>query len=108
MATVVRSPHFSLPLRFLRGGCPVLEQDSTEEIQQCGEIALRYERGQRTGLPDFGVPDQAMLQGGANLVEITAAVTQHDTRVAASADREQIIKRGVDKVRVTIGGNRNG
>src|SRR5690349_14821282 len=73
LATVVRSPHFSLPFRFARGGCPVVEQDSSEEITQCGEVALRYERGQRTAIPDFGVPDQAMLQQGANLDQIVAA-----------------------------------
>ena len=105
---MVRSPHFSLPFRFAKGGCPVLEQNSLPEIQQCGEVAMRYERGQRTALPEFGVPDQAMLQKGANLAEISSSITEHDDRIAAHADRDQIIKRGLDKVRVTLGAVTNG
>ena len=108
MADLVTNPHFALPFRFGKGGCLVVEDNSPEEIEQCAEIALRYERGQRTGMPTFGLPDQALLQGGANFSQIVSAVTEHDDRIEAEVTRDQIIQHGVDRVRVTLKARTNG
>jgi hypothetical protein len=108
MVAVVDTPHFRHPFQFGRSGVITVEQDSPEEIFGCAEVALLYERGTRLGMPKFGLPDQAMLQKGANLSAIVAAVSEHDPRLAALADREDIIRKGVDRVRVKLKARDNG
>jgi hypothetical protein len=108
VAAVVSTPHFRHPFQFGKGGVMTVEQDSDEELAGCAIVALLYERGQRIGMPDFGLPDQAMLQRGANLDQITAASREHDERLDASAEQAGNIKQGVEHVRVVLKLVRNG
>jgi hypothetical protein len=105
-------PHFALPFRFVAGTAAVNDQDSTEDVAACAEAVLRYvktagpdgvRRGAAVELPDFGTPDQAFKQGGADPGEIAAALNEWEPRateqLAASA-----IEDLVQTVRVQIGG----
>src|SRR3954466_10625312 len=106
---MVTNPVYRIPFSFTPGGVAVLEQDSGEEKVQSAEVVLRYERGQRTGLPKFGLEDQAMLQNGANLSAIVAAVAEQDERVEVTAEHDIArIRQGVDRVRVTLKARSNG
>lgn len=54
-------PHFALPFRFEDRGDGILavvvtEQDSSAEVADCVETAIRTTAGQRTALPEFGRP----------------------------------------------------
>lgn len=101
MADLV-NPHFAFPFRFGRGGVPCVEQDSPEEIQQSAEMALRWRRGNRLGLPDYGLPPQEMRMGGADLTAITAAVARFEDRVVPNATRDQMIRDAVDRVQAEL------
>lgn len=77
MADLVNTPQLKFPMQMTASGRVMLvEQDSFEDRVQNAIICLRYERGQRTAIPEFGLPDQAMRQGGADLSEIVSAVLQ--------------------------------
>ena len=56
-------PQFAMPFRVESGVVVEVEQDSTEEIQQCVEAVLRTIVGTRLlDAPDFGVPDETFVQ----------------------------------------------
>lgn len=75
MADLVNTPQFKFPMTISSGGrVGVVEQDGLEDRMQNAVVCMRYERGQRTQLPEFGLPDQALRQGGANLSEIVSSV----------------------------------
>ena len=50
-------PHWSLPPRLDGRSFAVTEQDSSDEIADCVELALRTVQGERRTLPEFGRPD---------------------------------------------------
>lgn len=82
MAHLVNTPQLKFPMQMTANGTVLLvEQDSFEDRVQNALICLRYARGQRTQLPEFGLPDQAMRQGGANLNEIVSSVLQWEPDV---------------------------
>lgn len=76
-------PHFSLPLRLVAGQAVVVEQDSAEEVSDCVQAVLRYRRGYRLELPEFGLPDQAFLEGGPRASDVTDAVRRWAPRANA-------------------------
>jgi len=73
-------PHLALPLRVIDGHLATVEQDSEADILQCVRVVLLTPRGARDELPEFGVPDQAFHQGGADIAEIDAAIAMGATR----------------------------
>lgn len=75
MALLVSTPQLAVPFDMgLDGLVATVEQDSPQDRLQNAVAVLRYERGQRTALPDFGLPDQALRENGASFNEIVAAV----------------------------------
>lgn len=94
-------PRLRFPLRFTNGRTELVEQDSIEEIAQCVEIILRTPRGQRLDLPDFGIPDQAFRENGADLVALRSAIEQYEPRAAVVLEHDGVIERLVDRVTVT-------
>ena len=59
---MAKFPHFTLPFQFVPSGAgglaaAVAEQESIDEIGTCVEVVIRTVQGQRTTLPDFGVPE---------------------------------------------------
>lgn len=94
-------PRLRFPLSFKYGRLELVEQDSLAEIAQCVEIILRTPRGHRLDLPDFGVPDQAFRENGADLVALRAAVEQYEPRAAVALEHDGLIEQLVDHVTVT-------
>jgi phage baseplate assembly protein W len=103
---VADAPHFSLPFRVTPGGAvAVSEQDSVDEIADCVVAVLSYPLGSRPELPDFGVDEQAFVQGGPDLDEIRAAIDAYEPR--ASVELELTDDRLLDfvaEVRVGVAG----
>jgi phage baseplate assembly protein W len=57
----IEYPHMTLPFRFEPSdagglGVAVADQESIEEVGTCVEAIIRTVQGQRTSLPDFGIP----------------------------------------------------
>lgn len=77
------APHLRFPLRVSGGTFETVEQDSIDDIAQCAEIVMKYRVGYRTSIPEFGMPDQAFRQGGANVQEIAAALGRWEPRARA-------------------------
>lgn len=102
MADVVDNPHFAIPMTFGRGHVAVHEQDSEPEILQTATVSLRYELGQRTMLPEYGLSDQALLMNGPNEPEVRAAIHTWDDRVETEIETT-VMEEVVHTVAVTIG-----
>lgn len=90
-------PHFRMPFSASTGSFAVVEQDATEEIEQCVEAACRTLIGSRVDAPGYGIPDETFSrQGPAPLpTAILAAVEEAEPRVhlLATAKFEDMIKR---------------
>lgn len=72
-------PHFALPFRFDDRGdgtlaAAVTEQDSSSEVADCVEVAVRTVAGERTALPEFGRPQMLEFTTDAGLAR--AQLTQ--------------------------------
>ena len=99
-------PHLGLPLRYV--GYPpspvMVEQDSIEDVAACVQAILLTRPGQRIGLSDFGVEDQAFLQGGADFAEIKKRVALYEPRVGLNFESEWDFQEFVQKVKAIIKG----
>ena len=60
------APHIEWPFRIVDGVLQTVEQDSTEEINQCVEAVLNTPLGSRIDAPDYGVPDETFSQLSAD------------------------------------------
>lgn len=85
----VELPHFTLPFAFTRSpsgglGAAVVEQESIAEIGGCAEAIIRTVQGQRTTLPDFGVPQlEFNTSADATRAAIAASLVEFEPRVTA-------------------------
>lgn len=96
-------PHLALPLRFRGDRAATIEQDSDADVLQCVETVLRFRRGHLLHAPEFGVPDQAHRQGGADLAGIVDAVSRWEPRAATVAEDLGMDEYGlVQQVRVNV------
>lgn len=95
--------HLAFPLRLGPGGFLVtVDQDSDAEIAGCMATILLWPQGTRELDPEFGLPDQSFLDGGADLDEIREALLTQEPRAIESVvqdDRE--LANFVSAVRVT-------
>lgn len=98
-------PHFSLPFRFITTPSGVkaaeTEQDTNEEITDCVEAIIRYERGQRPDAPDFGIDHQVFS------LDVDSARI-HDQIIANEPRADVLVEDQVDAIddlirRVTVG-----
>lgn len=89
-------PHFTFPFHFGQYN----DQDTVDDVAACVQAVLSCPRGFRSEKPDFGISDQAFLQGGANLAELRSAVLRWESR--ADADIDQTIVDAIDTVRVAV------
>lgn len=48
-------PHFSLPLRYLGGKPAVNEQDSWDDVYDSCQAVVRFHKGDRDDMPEFGI-----------------------------------------------------
>lgn len=75
-------PHFGIPF-FIDPdrGAHVEEQDSEEEILDCVETILRYQKNQRPESPDFGIPDVTFSEPLVNVGPIQSALIHWEPRI---------------------------
>lgn len=85
----VEYPHFTLPFQFVPAGAgglaaAVAEQESIAEIGTCVEAIIRTVQGQRTSLPDFGIPQvEFNTDADATAATVAACVLEYEPRVEA-------------------------
>lgn len=88
----VELPHFTLPFTFTQSsagglGAAVAEQESIAEIGGCVEAIIRTVQGQRTTLPEFGVPElEFNTAPEAARAAIAAALVEFEPRVVSLID----------------------
>jgi phage baseplate assembly protein W len=89
MVDMTDLPHFVLPFQWSTapgGGlqAAVAEQESITEIGGCCEAIIRTVQGQRTTLPEFGIP-QVEFNGNPELTQtlIAAALLEWEPRVSS-------------------------
>jgi phage baseplate assembly protein W len=83
--------HFALPFTFANGRANVVDQDSTDDVTACVEAVLRCPLGWRDELPEFGIADQALREGGADLDELRVAVERWEPRAAVALTAGDIV-----------------
>lgn len=85
---MARVPHIAYPVRFVAGQIVTVDQDSVDEVLQAVRSVLAYRPGQRTSVPDFGTPDQAFVEGGADLAVIREAIERWEPRALARLEAD--------------------
>jgi phage baseplate assembly protein W len=73
-------PHLSWPITFSPTGFVTVEQDTADDVASCIATILSWPLGTHPSDPNFGVPDESFLQGGASLAEIKQAILQSEPR----------------------------
>lgn len=96
-------PHFDLPFRFVAGSAATVEQDSLDDVTNAVEAVLRYRRGHRIDVPEFGITDPA-LAARVDVLDLQTEVEQWEPRadllVASSGpDRFEAL---VERVTVSV------
>lgn len=100
------TPKLAVPFRLHHDGTKAhtVEQDSLEEITQCVETILKTPLGSRMENPEFGVPDSAFLEGGADLEDLALAISQWEPRADVILERDpEVLEHWVDNVNITVG-----
>lgn len=81
------NPHFQVPFAWdADGHAKVVEQDSTEEVQQCVEAIVRTPVGHRLELPTAGMPDMVFDQGGPLIGPVERAIANWEPRANVVLD----------------------
>lgn len=102
MAALLRNPHFAMPMRMDRGHVAVVEQGSYYETYNSVLTLLRYEIGQRAAEPNYGIPDQALRENGADITRIVAAIMEWVPEAEVTLSRDDVIKI-IDRVSIEVG-----
>lgn len=99
------TPHFAFPFAFSgpKHSAAVVEQDSREEVEACVQAILSVERGAFLSIGDFGIPEQALREGGADLATISRAIALWEPRARALVEREPgLLETLIDTIRVKL------
>lgn len=85
----------------------VVEQNSDEDVADALQVLLSTDRGERIELPDYGLPDQAFLQGGTDLTQIQATIDlwEERARIVLTAG---VIQDMIQKASIEYRGPENG
>lgn len=97
-------PQFAHPLRVVGGAHVLVDQDSDAEVLDCVQRCLETPLGFPVDEPGFGLREQAMRRGGADLDEIAAALDDWEPRVTALIDRDPrlLVEQLVDRVAADV------
>lgn len=84
--THVLLPHFDVPFRLWNDGgltVPrVVEQDSTDDVVNCVEAAIRTQRGQRLDEPTFGIVEPTFQSLPLNTMDLIGQISTHEERAS--------------------------
>lgn len=85
-------PQFKFPFQLSASGSPVdIEQDGDTEVLDCVEVILRTIPGTRIDLPDFGLEEQAFLEGGADPSQVLSAIRAWEPRALVQLEVDDVI-----------------
>ena len=73
-------PHFAHPFRFEDGRAVVVDQNSDDDVWTCVGTIVRYLKGDRLAVPDFGIPDPTFTEGRIDTEKIRVAVEKWEDR----------------------------
>lgn len=93
----VDNPQFAVPFNM---GAEV-DQDSDQMLYQGALTVVRYEKGERSALPDFGISDPALRERGADTRALVADIHRWEPDVDVEAVA-RAIESGVQVVEVDI------
>lgn len=76
------NPHFDLPFRFTSttGKPAEVEQGSLAEVVNCVQAVVRYHKGDREVLPEFGIQDPTFTTGDIDLEAIKSEIDKWEPR----------------------------
>lgn len=77
---IVPTLAFPFQLNGRQNAALVVEQNLDDDIVDALTVLLSTDRGERIELPDYGLPDQAFLQGGADMSQIQSAIDLWEER----------------------------
>jgi phage baseplate assembly protein W len=84
---VINTPHFDYPFRLnAQGYAAEIEQDSLNEIAIAALAVLKTPSGFRLELPEFGIREPALQEGGPSLSAIKTALSTWEPRALYSLD----------------------
>lgn len=88
--TTIENPEFAIPFTFdmANGGTIMVEQDSETDLVNRIWIALSYEPGMLTALPEFGIPSQVFRTDGADLGLIEKAIVKYVPEASELVERD--------------------
>jgi phage baseplate assembly protein W len=92
----LNTPQFAFPFRLVRGEIEEIEQDTEEEI-------IRYPKGYRSAMPEFGLFLQELRQGGADLNQIASSVRTWEPAATIEVVRQALTADGLDTIEITLG-----
>lgn len=76
-------PQITYPVAFAPTGFVSAEQGSDDDVGSSIATVVLWPLGTRPLNPDFGMPDESFLAGGADLEEIRAAIVANEPRAAS-------------------------
>lgn len=100
MAQVVNQ-HFDLPFRFSpQGNAVVVEQDTSEDIRNCVEAAVRTPIGTRFYVPEFGITDPTFSMSPISMKALQAQLQNSEPR--ARTELQEWITQLVARIRIGV------
>lgn len=96
------TPQFKLPFRVVNGGVDCVEQDSVDDVYQNAVVVMRYRQGDRSALPDFGIPDPTFSEGRTRTQEVMAAVRTWEPDAEVEMVHDIITNEGTHTIEVAV------
>lgn len=99
-------PHFDLPFRFnpVTNLPAEVEQGSLQEVSNSAEVVLRFRKGEREELPEFGIEDPTFSEGDIDLESIRNDVLFWEPRAKAQfTEAYGSVDAGVRNLTVKVG-----
>lgn len=85
VSSLVDTPHFSLPLRYVNGSAVVNQEGSMEDIADCVLAVCLTNPGDRDEMPDFGIDDPTFQQQPIPLAALLSQITTFEDRATLLA-----------------------
>lgn len=96
-------PRIALPYRIVAGSPVVVEQDTLDDIAGCVETILRFPKGSRLELPDFGLPDQTFRERGVDVDAVRSTLERWEPRAGVLVEQDdQALAEMVAAVTVSV------
>lgn len=101
MADLLTTPQLAFPFNVSGSSVRTIEQDSEEDLENRVVTVLLYVLGQRPGVSDFGIPDQALRKNGGSVEEIVSAVARWVPEVKLDILRG-MVEDGMQKITIMM------